>query len=280
MPGKPYWWQWPTILSLDAPAVVLLWQWSVAGTAGATLRWPHRLVLGASVWLAYAADRWIEGWHLRPESVRTQRHHFYQRHRRALAVVWLLVATADVSVAATGLNAREFQAGLLLLAPVLAYVLSHQFAHRHHRWRLPKEICVAVLLAGGVGLFPAVQVTGGNVAPFAGTLSLFALLCFTNCALISTWEHTVDRAHGQTSLALRFTQAAAFSRALPWIVVILAGVQAGYFTGPARVAAGCAAGSGLLLAGIDWLERRTHWQLARVLADAALLTPLLAALWR
>ena len=34
VPGKPHWWQWPTILSLDAPAVALLWQWQLARVAG------------------------------------------------------------------------------------------------------------------------------------------------------------------------------------------------------------------------------------------------------
>ena len=55
------WWRWPTVLSLDAPAVVLGWQAVLAHAARVRLEWPHAVVLSASVWLAYAADRWIEG---------------------------------------------------------------------------------------------------------------------------------------------------------------------------------------------------------------------------
>lgn len=31
------WWQWPTVLSLDAPAVAVGWQWLFSRTAGADL---------------------------------------------------------------------------------------------------------------------------------------------------------------------------------------------------------------------------------------------------
>src|SRR5882762_6223038 len=90
VPGRPYWWQWPTILSLDAPAVALLWQWQLGRVAHVTLTWVHAFILGSGIWLAYAADRWLEGWRLQPDQVRTQRHWFYQRFRWPVAGVWLL----------------------------------------------------------------------------------------------------------------------------------------------------------------------------------------------
>jgi len=271
--GRPYWWQWPTVLSLDAPAVVLLWQWLLARTARVALGWPHALVLGSSVWLAYAADRWIEGWQLAPGEARTQRHHFYQQWRWPVAVLWLLVLAADLATACTRFTLREFEAGLVLLAPVLAYLLSHQFIHRHHPWRAPKEVCVAALLAGGVALFPLAQ-PAVALQPLAGPLVLFTLLCFANCALISVWEREVDSSHGQTSLARQFRRGAAFSRALPWMLAAVAALLASTETGDDRLAAGCAIASSVLLGTIDRLEARLGWQLARVLADVALMTPL------
>lgn len=271
--GKPYWWQWPTVLSLDAPAVALLWQWQLARSAQVALGRPHAFVLGSSVWLAYAADRWIEGWRLAPGTARTQRHHFYQKWRWPVAGFWMLVLAADLATAWGRLTPREFDAGLLLLAPVLAYLLSHQLIHRHHSWRAPKELCVAVLLAGGVALFPLAQpaVALPSLAP---PLALFALLCFANCALISVWEREIDRSHGQTSLARQFHRGAAFSRLLPWLLAALGALLAAPATGAVRTAAACAAASSLLLGTLDLLESRVGWQLARVLADAALLTPL------
>jgi hypothetical protein len=178
-------------------------------------------VLGASVWLAYAADRWIEGWRLASDRIRTQRHHFYQRWRWPVAALWLLVLAADLGIAFGQLTRREIAAGLLLLAPVLAYLLSHQLIHRHHRWRAPKELCVAALLAAGVALFPLAQSTVA-LRPLVAPLALFTLLCLANCALISAWEHAIDETHGQTSLARQFRRSAAVSRTLPWLLAVAA----------------------------------------------------------
>jgi hypothetical protein len=105
-------------------------------------------------------------------------------------------------------------------------------------------------------------------------LTLFALLCFCNCVLISVWENEVDRSHGQTSLALQYGGAAAASRALPWALsVVAATVWAA--SGPrAAPAAACAAASAVLLGFVDLSETRIGRIPARVLADVAMLTPL------
>jgi hypothetical protein len=270
-PG-PRWWQWPTVLSLDAPAVVLLWQGLIAHLAGVTLGAAPRFVLAASVWLSYAGDRWIEGWRLAPYRVLTVRHSFYQRRRRAIAVTGTIVLAADVAVAERYLRPVDLTAGIVLLGAVLAYLLSHQLVHRRISWRLPKEACVALLLTGGVALF----VLAGRPAllrPAAEPLGLFAGLCLANCALISLWERDVDRGHGQTSLVRQFRNAAAISHALPW--TLAAAALAYGLAAPAawRPAALCAGASGLLLGLVDELEPRIGRQAARVLADVALLTP-------
>lgn len=271
--GRPSWWQWPTVLSLDAPAVALLWQWLLAGAAGITLGWPQAFILGMSVWLAYAADRWIEGWRLVPAQIRTQRHAFYQRWRWPIAAVWLVALAADLAVSFQRLSSREFNAGVVLLAPVLAYLLSHQLVHRHHAWRAPKEVCVAALLGGGVGVF-LVSHPGAALPVLAGPLALFVLLCFANCALISAWEREVDETHGQTSFSLQFRRGADFSRRLPWILAALAMLLFFFTHGAARTASACGLASGLFLGVLDRAEPRLGRQPARVLADVALLTPL------
>jgi hypothetical protein len=272
----PRWWQWPTILSLDAPAVCVMWQAALARVAGVQLQWPHVAVLGFTVWLAYAADRWIEGWHLHWSDIRTQRHHFYQRHRWPVAVVWLLVLVADLVIAFTQLAWRDIGAGALLTTLVLLYLLSHQLVHRQRRWRLPKELCVAALLTGGVCVF---LVTAATLGVIASSASLFALLCFSNCALISSWEREVDLAHGQTSLALAAAGHGWAIPQLPWLIVVLAGAAYVGHTGPVRMVAACALLSAVLLGLVDRLERRTGWKAARVLSDVALMTPALFLPW-
>lgn len=275
LPARPRWWQWPTILSLDAPLVCLVWQALLARTSGASVRWPHAVVLAASVWLAYAADRWIEGWRLDWRFVRTQRHHFYQRQRFVVAAVWIGVLALDLAVAATMMAAREIGGGLLLVAPVLMYLLSHQFLHRASRWRVPKELIVALLLTAGVAVFLWDVSSLAVLAPGLGT---FAVVSFVNCALISSWEREVDRSHGQTSLALDSARAAHVIRWLPWVAAAAGGavILSGSAPGVPVV---CGMASAVLLGLLDRAEHRLGWAAARVLADVALLTPLAPLLW-
>jgi hypothetical protein len=264
------------VLSLDAPAVSLLWQALLARVGGVALGWPPMAVLGLSVWLAYAADRWIEGWRLDHAQVRTPRHYFYQRYRWPVAVVWVVACLADVWVAFAYLPRFDLLAGFSLLAAVAAYLLSHQLVHRHHRWRLPKEICIAGLLSAGVAVF---LLRAPSWTELVMPLTLFALLCFANCALISVWEQHVDRAHGQTSLAIDSADNARAIVQLPFLIVVLAGVAAAAGAGAGRMAAVCAGASAMLLASVDWAEPRIGRQLARVLADVSLMTPAVALLW-
>jgi 4-hydroxybenzoate polyprenyltransferase len=279
--GRPRWWQWPTVLSLDAPAVAVLWQWLLARLVHAALGWPHVFVLASSVWLVYAGDRWGEGWRLAPEQISTHRHTFYRWRRWPIAGLWLAWAVTAVDVALTRLSRQEIEGGLLLLAAVLTYLLSHQVFHRDRRWRAPKELCIATLFGAGVALFAAVQ---SSAAPrqLAVPVVLFMLLCLANCALISTWEQEVDERHGEMSLARQFRGGARFSRALPWIVAAVAPIALAadvHAAGPG--VAGCVVASSVLLGAVERAEPRIGRQLARVLADVALMTPciLVAAAW-
>jgi hypothetical protein len=273
----PRWWQWGTVLSLDAPVVTVLWQSLLARGAGHDLGWPPAVVLGVSVWLAYVADRWIEGWRLRPDVIRTPRHYFYHRHRWPIATVWLVVLVANLVTAFAHLSAFDLAAGALLLTAVAAYLLSHQLVHRHARWRIPKEICIAALLTGGAAVFLARQVRAPGVA---FVLALFGLLSFTNCALISVWEREVDRAHGQTSLVVHGPGNVRVIRLAPWLVVVIAAASLFMAEGGVATASACALASGLLLAVTDAAEPTVGRQPARIVADVALMTPLVAlVLW-
>jgi len=274
---RPRWWQWPTVLSLDAPLVTVTWQVLLAHAAAASLGWPREFVLGASVWLAYAADRWIEGWRLDPDRVRTPRHRFYVRRRWSVAAVWTAVLVADVGVAFTDLTRAEIDRGFALTAAVSAYLLWHQLAPGARRRRAPKELLIAVLLAAGVAIF---QTRSPRPADLAVPAALFGLLCFANCALIAAWERDVDRSHGQTSLALQAPGRLRLIRGLPWTVAGLATLTAIAGFGPVRLASACAMGSAVSLGGVDALEARIGRAGARVLADVALLTPIVPLLWR
>ena len=256
-----------------------MWQRLLASAASVSIRPAEAAVLGCSVWLAYCADRWIEGWRLVPDSIRTHRHRFHQRWRWPVAAAWVAILGVDVATAVAGLTADEFRAGCLLLLAVAAYLLSHQFVHRHSSWRAPKEICVAVLLGGGVAVFITGR-AGADLHALAAPLAVFVLLCFCNCALISLWEDAVDLSHGQTSLALQSGRAAAYYRITPWVIsAIAAGVWLFRADGT-RAASACAAFSAALLGIVDLSEARIGRVRARVLADVALLTPVVPMVLR
>lgn len=271
------WWQWPTVLSIDAPVVAVLWQLLLARVAGLALGWAPPIVLALSVWLAYAADRWIEGWRLDADVIRTPRHQFYKEYRGPVAAFWVIALAADIVIAFRYLDARDITAGFVLIAAVAMYLLSHQLVHRDRAWRAPKELCVAALLSAGAVVFVTeTPQPGALMMP----LGLFALLCFTNCALISVWEREVDRAHGQTSLALGRTDHERLIRQLPWMIAVLSAAAAMLDAGAARDAAIASAASAILLAVVDRIETTAGRQPARVLADIALMTPAIALLFR
>jgi hypothetical protein len=265
------------VLSLDAPTVALVWQWLLARVAHTPLAWHHVFILGTAVWLVYAADRWIEGWRLVPEQILTQRHWFYLRWRWPVFAVWLLMVATGLTTAFTQLRPREIATGLIVLAPVLIYLLSHQLVHRDHPWRVPKELCVALLFAAGVSCFPIAREPGA-LRVLSVPLALFGTLCLANCALISLWETEVDRTHGQTSIALQYPRGHRLVRLLPWLLALLATGFAMHETGAGQIAVLCAAASGGLLGAIDLAHVRCGRQLARVLADMALITPLVPLL--
>lgn len=272
----PRWWLWPTVLSLDAPLVVLAWQRVIASAAHAPLHAAHAWVLGSSVWLAYAADRWIEGWRLDPGSVATHRHRFYQRWRWQVFAIWMAVLAGDLAASFEALSRRELLAGTLLLLAVAAYLLSHQLVHRDNPWRLPKEMCVALLLAAGCGLFPGAA-PGADLRSMIPSLGVFACLCFCNCTLISIWEHDVDAVHGQTSLSHQFgRKAAVASHTLPWLLLVV--FASAWVFDTHRHAYSLGAMSALLLGLVDRFEPKLGRMPSRVLADIALLTPFVLVL--
>lgn len=275
IPGRPWWWQWPTILALDAPAVALTWQAMMARVANVTLRPDQIVLLGVSVWLAYTADRWIEGWRLSMNTVRTQRHYFFLRWRWPAFGIWIVILAGGVGLALIRFTRREWVASLAMLVPTLLYLLSHQLFHRDHPLRVPKEICVAAIIALGSALYPATLATD-RLRLLAAPTALFMLLCLANCLLISKWEREVDLSHGQTSLALRFSRARSAAGGLPYGIFFLSVGMAVWSGGATRAAAWCGAASAVLLATFNFVQSRIGWERARLLADVALLTPLLA----
>lgn len=268
-------WEWPSVLSLDAPLIAVLWQLLLSRALGASLDWRHHALLGAAVWLIYSADRWLDGLKLGVALVRTQRHHFYVRHRRAVLRVWLGLGAATLTAGLAVLTRLELAAAGVLGAALLGYFRGRHA--RHPKGQL-KELQIALVFAPGVSLLPLLR--GAAALPTLTFTLLLAALIFLNCALIALWEGELDRE--PVPLAVRAP------RLVPHLPGLALGLALGCGLAIAGFAAdGWAAGRGyrplfstlgfsaLLLYGGGFLTPYLSPAARRVAADAALLTPLL-----
>ncbi len=268
--AKVAFWEWPNVLSLDAPFVAALWQSLFAQVFGAALGWPYALLLYAAVWLIYSADRWLDGRSLGADA-RTRRHRFYLRHRRVIFRVWWLVFAGTLGLSLFLLTWTEFLGGAGLGTLMLGYLLRR---HRGDRKTHPKELQIAVIFALGVTFLPLLSSASGTFPTlslvFCGVL--FGVLIFLNCALIARWEGSLDRE--AAPFAVRAPKLAANLNLLTLGFALLCSVG-GVLFGPVRPLFAALALGAFLLYGLGQLSPRLSPAARRVLADAALFTPLL-----
>ncbi len=271
---KVAFWEWPNVLSLDAPLIAALWQSLFTRVFGVALGWPAALLLGAAVWLIYSADRWLDGQTL-GVNARTRRHRFYVRHHRGIFWVWWVVFAGTFGVSLFLLTWTEFLGGAVLGTLLLGY-LSRR--HRGDRKTHPKELQIAVIFALGVVFLPFL-----SIAPGVSSVLLlvcggfFGVLIFFNCAFIARWEGELDRE--TVPFAVRAPRIAARLNSLTLEFALFCG-GGGVFFEPLRPLFAALALSALLLYALEHVTPRLSPAARRVLADAALFTPLLWLLYR
>ncbi len=255
-------WLWPNLLSLDAPAVAVLWQILFARCFGVPVDALAALLLLVTVWLIYSADRTLDAWRGECD---TQRHEFYRRHWRDLLPLWVAVLGLAGWLAAIHLKPGLFLRGTILLTAVATYfaVVHCRFHFRFHpfalagagtRSRWPKEAVVGVLFALGASL-----VAWGKVktSADAATILLFSALCWMNCVAIQKWEgEGLDWSPGIAASLLACAAGILLYAHRPVL-------------GGAEMASACA----FLL--LDRVRPRLSADALRVLADVALLSPVL-----
>lgn len=240
-------WLWPNLLSLDAPVVAVLWQILFARCFQVPVDALAAVLLLLTVWLIYAADRTLDAW---KGDGHSPRHEFYQRRWKTLLPVWLAALGLTGWLAAEYLSPGLFLRGVVLLAIVGVY-----FALVHSgilRW--PKEAVVGVLFALGASLEAWSKVkTPADVA----TILLFSGLCWMNCIAIQRWE-------GER---LDWSPCAA--------AIVLACAAAVLLYAHRPVLGGAELASAFAFLLLDRVHRKLSLDAVRVLADVALLSPLL-----
>jgi len=245
-------WLWPNLLSLDAPLVALVWQYLFARCFHVPIHPVSSTLLGLAVWLIYTADRVLDAW---AGEQRSPRHRFYRRNWRALAPWWLAALATATWLALTRLPTAVLIRGSVLLTAVALYFLAVHLDVFPIRW--PKEAAVAVLFALGASLDAWDKLA--SAADF-GSIALFSCLCWINCSAIEQWEY---RGRSKRSSVIR---SAALGIAMAALVLV-----------PEHrpILGGAEMLSALALVLLDRSRNRLSLDALRVLADVALLTPIL-----
>lgn len=252
MDRTPRYWQWPNVLAIDAALIAVIWQISLANTLSIPpVGLAAHIVLGLSVWLTYSADRLFDVASRADSALLSARHRFSKRNARRLWRVWFVLLAADLLLA-TQLTSGQLKQGAFLLSVCLIYTLLNQKLSRRF---FPKEICVALIYAGGVVVFlPEVLKIDFFIA--------FTGLCLLNCLIIGAKEREIDAEMHVHSIALKIADRWLMPTA--WIAagaVLWSGVELSY----------AMALSFGLLGALQSLRNRVDVETFRVLADAALL---------
>lgn len=220
---------WPSLLSLDAVFVAVVWQQLLMRSfCNRSSTWPEIVSLAGSVWLIYVADRLLDAAKLDLAQPHTLRHRFYRQHSRLFLGLWSAMLALNTFVVVRYLSTDLLRSGLLLGAAVLAYGASVHFSTNRLgsraiepqsksrlRWlHLPKEIRIGTLFALGVSLTVWTQLSVSQQNPTATgsiaaspLLSLAAATCAIavlfscNCVLVARFERSVDSAQSFPSIA-------------------------------------------------------------------------------
>ncbi len=213
------WLAWPSVLSLDAVLVAVVWQQLLLqGFCDRGSTWSEAGSLGATVWLIYVADRLLDAVRLDVSAPHTLRHGFYLRHRRVFIVLWIAVLTLNAFVVVHYLPHELLRGGVLLATAVLIYGAGVHFsplrspvlpAERRHDVTgqlIPKEVRVGMLFSLGVTLSVWTEMSSGETSgvelvPLTATTGVLAVLFAGNCMLVAQFEREMDEAQSFPSIA-------------------------------------------------------------------------------
>ncbi len=272
-----HWWLWPNVLSLDAPLIAVLWEMLFARCYDARVRPIAVATMALWVWLIYASDRLLDGLDSTESATgETPRHRFYRVNRAAI-VPWL----AGGFVIALLLTASQLRFRLLAYGIPMGILVSGYFliVHRGPRARQslwPKELAVAVLFAAGT-LLPVWANLPASATRLAVPAILLAGILWMNAVGIERWEARLNAASqlchrsGPTKLLANHLGAAALAIVAASILLISSSWMSTREL-PLYLSIIVSASA---LAGVDQLRDLFGRNALRVLADAALLTPIL-----
>ena len=268
-------WLWPALLSLDAPAIAVLWLLLVSRALGVRVPRTETGVLAMAVWLIYVADRILDSFRESESEPLAPRHWFYREYRGAFVAPFCAILLLAAWLAWTRLDERTLRGGVALAAMVAAYFgVVHLSGNRAQRW-FPKELAVAMLFCAGTCLPVFTRLRAVSAAELAA-FAAFVLVAWMNTALIEYTEWITLREGGGERPAAVTIAAARWSAPLGIVVGALAlGALAAPEFSALRPVLLAEAGSALALAAIGAGWKRVSSHVLRISADAVLCTPAL-----
>jgi hypothetical protein len=266
-------WIWPTLLSLDAPLVAILWQLLFAATLRTRVAPAATAVMALAVWLIYVSDRILDSFQADENTQQPLRHRFYRAHRMAFLPPFLAILVFTCWLAFTQLDPRTLRAGIVLGLAIGFYFVAVHALGRRAQECFPKELVVAILFAAGSCLPVWVEIREFEM-PLLLPISLFVVVLWMNALLIeyTEWlrlrEGEADRPHSTTILGGRFL--VPLGVAIGTVALAASAAKTFDAARPLLLAEGASA---LALSGIGLRWRRVPSHIVRLAADAALLTP-------
>jgi hypothetical protein len=265
------------LLSLDAPTVAALWSCFFARAIRVELPWHAPAILAIGTWLIYVADRMLDGYRKPPATLLQQRHRFHTRYRGLFLLASLPAAAFLIALIVTRMTANARREDMVLFLIALLYLF---LVHRPQgvlSSRLPKELAVGVVFAAATAVPVWSRLSAGR-ATILPAIALFALLCWLNCVAIERWESgpgNLDREHSTSTTlwTVRHVPALAVALTASCGLVGMLAVRQSSSTAPLYLAM---FGSCTVFLAIDRERERFSTLSLRILADVALLTPLLA----
>lgn len=271
-PTRPPAWLWPNLVCLDAPVVAVVWLGAFAAAYGMEPGAAGFGILFLVVWGLYAGDRVLDVLKLRAgdrsPGLQTPRHAFTRRHFRWFAVLAVGAALIGGIAALTALERPVLGAGLIVATGALAYFGAFVAPLGGKRPLPGKEPAAGMLIAAGVTV-PVFSDYAGSL-PVLPAYALFAGACTLNLLLIASRDG--DLPPGR-----------AFDVLLTVLGLGLALTAGGFAlwgttteTAPAlRPLYFSLALTGAALTILQRCRRSLSGDAFRVLADVALLTPLI-----
>ncbi len=287
-------WVWWHLLSLDAPTVAVVWCWFFAAVFGVSLPPTALVTLALGTWCVYVADRLLDGWRSVDMTDLRDRHWFYLRHRKPFVIAWIAAALplAYLILFRVPPTVRTDDIVLCLIG-IGYFLLIH---HRSEDARFSKELFVGFLFSIATAVPTWTRLQEGRGLLLAAIFT-FGAACWLNCVAIQTWEDAEARREGaQDHFAVRARgvrvqpnrvppraltgflgdHLTAFAVLIGVLALALDSFPTGRLVWPLFISV--TASSLVFLALIGRAARLSALSL-RVLADGALLTPVLFLLY-